>query len=396
MRSHAIDLHAANTNREMRISFNEMPAPGRQRRLQGRVMLVPDVDLTKFKTRAVIDWLDIRFKTLRNTQPKWVLKAVDKAIGKRCFTQPLDGKAGHEFRMRFQEPDMAVVQKAIDAIRADMGIDGEVEVHEMEVSLDFIPVVPDDAQRMLLVGVLTRHFLPGRDIISSKKDWPRFTWGEGDTCTGGMFLKIKNRPGRLSLLFTDHDRKPFSDATVYFGAKGAVSSWRVMDKVIDRQNKSKRSWIDLPPDRRRVRIEVTLLASELRKRDIVTFEDLKRFKFTTLQKSCFRFMLPTFADTSTMDAGRRKAVKDTREAERRKRFMAAGVVGLKAMDDAWADSRAVQRKDMRAVFRRNEKTLKTERVAYGPMQTLVAYEKLNDRVAMALRKLTERVKKQSV
>jgi len=291
---------------------------------------------------------------------------------------------------------MAVVQKAIDAIRADMGIDGEVEVHEMEVSVDFTPVVPDDAQRMLLVGVLTRHFLPGRDIISSKKDWPRFTWGEGKSRTKGIFIKVKGRPERHSLLYTDCDWTPYPDATVYFGAKGAVSSWRIMDKVIDRQNKSKGSWTDLPPDRRRVRIEVTLLASELRKRNIVTFEDLKRFKFTTLQKSCFRFMLPTFADTSTMDAGRRKVVKDTREEERRKRFLAAGVVGLKAMDDAWAASRAVQRKDMRAVFRRNGKMLKTERVAGGSMQTLVAYEKLNDRVAMALRKLTERVKKQSV
>lgn len=293
--------------------------------------------------------------------------------------------------MRFQEPDLAIVQEAIAAIRAEMGIVGEVEVDAMEVSVDFTPVRPDDAERMLLVAVLTRHFLPGRDTISSRDDWPRFTWGEEAVQTKGMFAKVKDRPDRLSFLYTDYDRTPHPDATVYFGAKGAVSSWRVMDKVIDRQNRSKRSWIDLSPDRRRVRIEVTLQDSELRKRNIVTLEDLKRFKFTTLQKSCFRFMLPTLADTSTMEAGRRKIVKETREGERRRRFMAAGVVGLAAMDDAWNSERQKQRPAMCAAFREWGKPLERKRVGIGPTQTLVAYKELNKRMEWALRKLTERV-----
>lgn len=51
MRSHTLNLSAANSNRRIQMSFNELPAPGKQRRLQGRVVLIPDIDLEKFKTR---------------------------------------------------------------------------------------------------------------------------------------------------------------------------------------------------------------------------------------------------------------------------------------------------------------------------------------------------------
>lgn len=393
MSHHQTILHAIKTTRLFKLNYTEKPVRAVQRRLQGRISLWPDIDLKSFTTRAVIDWLDIQFTTGRKTQGIPILKCIEKAIGVRCFAKPLDQHAGRLFRVRFQEPDLKVVFEAVAAIRNEMGIDGDVCLAGLEVSIDFTPKEPgNDGSRAQLLAVLTRHFLPGRDILSLSADRPRFTWGDIGA-TAFMLPPPKNQKMLEPLLFNGNDRQPYTDATVYYGKKEAHCSWRIMDKIIDKQNIGTGTQVILPCRKRRVRIEVTLTAEELVKLDLHTLDDLPGFKFTKLTRY-FRFLLPTFATSMKHEPGAMQIIRQKLTTERITKFLITGVVGLQAMDKAWAALGRVYRKEMQAVLKRNGKKMKSRRVAEGPMQTFIAFDDLNGRVEMVLRKLTERVRKQ--
>lgn len=394
MHKHEVTIPARKTNRRITLTYIERPVGARQRRLQGRVTLMPDIDLGAFRTRAVIDWLEVRFSTVRETQWKWVFDRIEKATGQRCHTHLLD--LGHVFRVRFQEPDPDVVLAAIKAIRDDMGIDGDVLVDGLEISIDFTPGVPgDDDQRLKLLAALVRHFMPNRNVVTGRRDdRPRFAWDAGRQATSFLFPK----PGRSRkmdpLMFNELDLSPCADATLYYGRKSGECLWRIMDKVIDRQNRETGTARNLADDEKRVRIEVSLKGSELDRLGLLTLDDLLRFRFTMLT-GYFRFLLPTFVDRSALLPGHMTSVRLRRDDERVRKFTTTGVVGLHAMDGAWSNWRRQQRKDMRALFRSRKIPLANTRVAKGSMQTFVAYADLNDRVKMALEKLTQRVCGQS-
>lgn len=217
-------------------------------------------------------------------------------------------------------------------------------------------------------------------MISNRLQRPRFTGSRGKR---GTRRTLSPRPEfRLD---TDQDTAPTIDATYYIGPKVARALWRVMDKVRDRQRPDLDFWLDLPEDQRRARLEVTLDRLELKGLGVVNLEGLLGFNFASLQKRYFQFMLPTF-DTSHAGYADRFW-----EKRRQQRFLKTGVVGLQVMDE---ERRRLLKAARPALVRRlrakGEPLAPAPRSGIGRNGTLVSYQDLNDRVAMALRKLLER------
>ncbi|RMC34402.1 hypothetical protein [Paracoccus alkanivorans] len=107
---------------------------------------------------------------------------------------------------------------------------------------------------------------------------------------------------------------------------------RLMDKLIDTQNR-KAGTADVSEDhRKRVRIEVTLKGIELHSLGLDRLPDLRDFKFTTLQGKYFQFKLPTFPVDMEESKSGLDAVKAERKIWRVKTFARTGIVGLMAME----------------------------------------------------------------
>lgn len=390
---HEIKLVARKTLDVIPLNYREAPVTCRQRRLDGRVALWPDLDLTAFRCRAVVDWIDVSIRTTKPTQARWLNVRIDRAIGRNCNVQDLGGDG---FKVRFQDPDLAKIEVAVRSIEASHGISAPVDVVAMEVSVDFTPAAPgDEAQRRRLVAILARHFRPGRDVISDGRDWPRFTWGRRSENTAGVLPRKKDWVDVDRLMFNGNDCTPSPDATFYVGEKGARSAWRIMDKILDQQNLVAGTAVVLPDELKRVRIEVTLRKDELQDLGIRTLADAGAFKFTRLHKPFFCFMTPTFAVPKGSAAGWRQSAVKVLEDERRTKFLNTGIIGLEAMDNAWKDRRESHREGMRAIFRERRWPLTRIRIGGGQAGTMVAYLELNARVEMALRKLTKRTQAQA-
>lgn len=65
----------------------------RQKRLTGRYALRPVVDLGRFKTRAVIDWLTIAVLLERSTQFQWIQSEISGLLGRTPFVANRLGKS---------------------------------------------------------------------------------------------------------------------------------------------------------------------------------------------------------------------------------------------------------------------------------------------------------------
>src|SRR5690606_15566861 len=128
--------------------------------------------------------------------------------------------------------------------------------------------------------------------------------------------------------------------------KGSASTWRIMTKIIDRQNRHTGTRVELPESERRVRIEVTLNRAELEAINLLALEDLSSFRFQTLQGRYFQFWLPTFNNAPEPDDPKASITRAIEEG-RVKKFLQTGVLGLRAMDEARDRIAADRRKKMK-------------------------------------------------
>jgi hypothetical protein len=165
-----------------------------------------------------------------------------------------------------------------------------------------------------------------------------------------------------------------------------------MDKVVDTQNRAAGTFVSLDDIDKRVRIEVTLDRSAIAALGVEYLTDLPRLRFARLQSKFFSFVLPTFANASHFHAGAVKAAKFMHERKREQKFLGTGVIGLAAMDGAWARRLESIRKDAKVRLRSSGRAVKPiKRVGRGSSGHYLAYQELNDRVGVALRHLGHRV-----
>ncbi|MCV3205574.1 hypothetical protein OHD62_06560 [Mesorhizobium sp. YC-39] len=367
--------------RQVVLEYNAAPTTAKQRRLAGKTVVHPVIDLGDYTCRAVIDWVDVFFWFERSTQLQFVQEVVEPIIGRTPYVKPIDpgpGKVSNEFRIRFQEPQLEKLAKCEEALDKKFTLEMHGVVRSVEISVDFKPLTPSTDKTGRMVGVLSRHLFPDRDFMTVGLDRPRFFWRRGKEPT---FLM-----GANNLLSSHADRPAPIDATFWVGRKDGPVSWRVMEKTIDNQNIEAGTWDELPVSEHRARIEVTLDRQELIDLGINFLDDLRRFNFARLQGRYFQFMVPTFENRFGKHPGHRAL-----EADRWKRFINAGIVGVIAMETARKSFRQGARPALKSFLRaKGRKIPPLTRLGTGASGGFLAYQALNGRVAMALEDLKDR------
>lgn len=403
MNSHTPDLHipliAAKTPTLVGyLDYRRVELSKKQKRFDGRYALRPVIDLKQFTSRAVIDWITIGVLLNRPTQFQWVQKELESIVGRALFVANIFGDAtasSDGFDIRFQEPEISIVLKAMDALRAKFGLALDPIVRGIEISVDFTPKTPSDLERARMVRVLMNHIQVSGDVISDVRDRPRTVWGRGEGKTNRLLYDsrhLTSEQNKRFLIETDRDRAPYTDGTLELGEKTAPVTWRVMDKIIDRQNIAAGTFMPLDDKSKRARIEVTLDRPELKALGITSLDDLKTLNFTRLQGRYFQFVLPTFVSQANRKTGVGKAIATASNPDRTSKFKRTGVIGLKAMDEVRAEQWLQRRRtNLPDIHERGLRLSPVNRIAKGAAGTFVAYDELNDRVRIALRNLGQRV-----
>ncbi|MGY4749812.1 hypothetical protein ACVNHC_08145 [Pannonibacter sp. Q-1] len=354
-----------------------------QKRLRNRYTLVPEVDLRSFETRAVIDWLSVEVKLKRLSQFQWLQKEIEDLFDRRLYIEndrPLRNDAATTFTIKFQEPAVLKVRRALARLEAKFGFTEPPKLFGIEISVDFTPSKPDDLARAKMMRVLYNHLVVERDYLQAGLSRPRTVWGGR-----GKVLQLVDGSGAAR-------QDPFTDGTVEIGAETADVRWRIMDKTVDRQNRAAGTYVDLPENVRRARIEVTLNSWEIQQIGASDFNELARVSFTTFQGRYFRFMLPTFPIQSNSEGRTSAAIHSWRAQQRLTHFRQAGNLSISALDKQSIAHRLNLRKsERRTMMRLGLRIPKDLKEAPGRDGTFIAYEDLNERVREALRRLGNRV-----
>ncbi|WP_047454274.1 hypothetical protein [Rhizobium rhizogenes] len=380
------------------LDYQRVELSNKQKRLAGRYTLRPEIDLGRFTTRAVIDWLAIGVLLEKPTQFQWIQREIEGLLGRTPFVENIFGGRNDSsvgFDVRFQEPDIPTVLEAVAAIDAKFGLGMEPIVRSIEISVDFTPRVPSDLERARIVRVLTNHILVEPDVISNIRSRPRTVWGRGEDKVmrllydSGLLTPEENKQ---FLIATDRDRAPFTDGTFELGAREAEARWRVMDKIVDQQNVQAGTFLALDDKSKRARIEVTIDRPEVAALGVTFLSDLKKLNFTRLQGRYFQFFLPTFSRQAELNPGVRSAITVWRDRQRTLKFIKTGNVGLKAMDEALAEQRIeLKRQALPGIHKRGLRLPNVDRIATGAAGSFAAYDEMNDRVRVSLRNLGKRV-----
>lgn len=370
----------------------------KQKRFNGRYALRPVIDLAQFTSRAVIDWITIGVLLNRHTQFQWIQKDLESIVGRPLFVKNISGgsnASSARFDIKFQEPEISIVLKAMDALHAKFGLREDPLVRGIEISVDFTPKTPNELERARMARVLMNHLQVNQDVISKLRDRLRTVCGRGEGYTNRLLYdtgRLTSEQNKRFLMETRWDRAPYTDGTLEIGEKNASVTWRVMDKIIDRQNIAAGTFISLDDKSKRARIEVTLDRPEVKALGITYLDDLRGLNFTRLQGRYFQFVLPTFVSEASQKTGKRKAIAAASNPERASKFFKTGVIGLKAMDEVSAERwLRMRRTILPDIHERGLRLSPIDRTAKGAAGTFVAYDELNDRVRIALRNLGSRV-----
>jgi hypothetical protein len=318
-----------------------LPLENKQARLAGRSALVPDVSIEDYRFRAVIDWIEIQVHLGRPTQAQYVQDVLRQHLNRNCHIVGQDEGPGCVFSVctiRVQEPaSFALIATIHQSLVDTFGAAAGDKVTEMEVSIDVYPKVASDTARAIMLGTMQRTIWTDRDIWSSPRSRPRYAFSSG----GAFKLSpppndevakkpVKRNRERITRVVPDNHDIPSIDGTMYLGAQEDDVLIRLMDKIIDTQNPNG-THSTLPPDQRRVRIEVRIKGSDLTEMGVTDIQSLSRLRMASLQKRYFQFRLPTFSWRDNPMTGA-QVLHNTRQEWRAQTYLRAGVTGLIAME----------------------------------------------------------------
>lgn len=374
------------------IHFVEKPRAGKQASLRGRTVLEPVIDLSEFTFRAVIDWIEVIVHIDRKSQRRHIRRKLHSHHHRPCFVVPIEPGPGGEaekFRVRFQEPPtLAAIQRACTSLGLAPDDPHATIINAVEISLDALPRRPDQELRAALFGTMAKTIFSSADLFTRGPSRPRFNFERRKKPTF-LFPLQTSRSGIDPRRWPAMDRLLPVDATLSLGAIGDPAMVKLMDKVIDRQNRKIGKVEVLPLEEQRVRIEVTLQQSELRMNSVETLPDLITF-LTQVQGGYFQFKLPTFAPEGKMAGNCLQIMTREKEARRRQRFFNAGVIGMIAMSLGYREFRDEHRRELVRIFRQLGKRVIAPRRGDGKLGTFVSYEPLNRKAADAFQDLRRR------
>lgn len=290
------------------LSYAIEPTGGRQARFFGRVAVRPLIDLSLYRQKAVVDWLEIRVCLRDMTQGRHVHDLVEKCAGVSVHAKPLpksgtptedssrdgaeegrreDSRTSNTFTIRVQDPTKELVDQIVLILGDRWGSIAEPVVCGMEVSIDWYSRKSSADELHLITGVLQRHFVPyslnpARAGARPRSVYGRFVGKDGKTRPYTRHLYDPSQHLYLS---------PVVNGTLYFDARDAPIFWKIMHKVSDqRTGNAHRA---LPIEEHRARIEVTFQEEPLLSLGIRTLDDLESFRFERLKRDFFGFSIPT-------------------------------------------------------------------------------------------------------
>lgn len=385
-RTALIELPAYSRNGCSRIQYQEVEHDKVQPRFQGRRQLVPTASLRWYRTSATIDWLNLHVVVSRVTHVSKMRRTLESAIGESLYVESVNKHAGHRddaWLIKFHDPQRWRVEQAVAAVKAEYGLLEEPTVDGLEVAVDFYPRCHTDIARHRMVGILQRHLLVPEKHANTPRGLPRMLVRRGDAGAiwlhpdGAFFNDERKRDPRTHSMYIDR--------TLQIGEKGVGVGWRVMDKTTDKRTELGHE--ELPIDKRRARVEVTLNENELRNQDIQTLDDLQGFAFEKLRAPYFPFFLPTVATSEEVPTQVQTGVVGFARAELntryRQRFFDLGVMGLRE----WEKQQYETRRRYRARIGRPMSSSAAALSKPGKTGHLVQYKELNERVRGALRNL---------
>jgi len=294
-----------------------------QPRLRRRLLLEPQVDLTRYKTKAVIDRIEVTVALGESeTQGRYVHERLAPLRGRVYGWE--GGKkvkkyTGHTFICEIQDPEYQKVLEFLDRLKSWKGLAADPEVVGIEVSVDWYPKSQSAEERLKMVGLLRKHFLAPGLIDPERRAQRKFAQprsfvrpdpkkGRGvqefvyeKTLTTWNSKEVRSHRDKekpVPVPPTSHPKildaeyqSPRLDGTFYVGAKWDEAFWRIQHKTTDERIGAKAR--DLPPSERRARIEVTLQRQPLRDLGLVSLEDVRSFKFERFAKPYFGFWMTT-------------------------------------------------------------------------------------------------------
>ncbi len=375
------------------LPFRISPLGKAQARFKERYALEPDIDLARYRFRAVVDWVELRFELDRQTQFQHVQAVLEPHLRATPYVKPLDpgpGGASSQFSARFQDPpSLAEISSACSALGKKFKLLKQPAITGLEVSIDAYPRSEKDADRTLMAAVLQRTLFTERDYWNNANDRLRFVTSSNSATTAHKV--IPEKAGDLSdrLLDPEQLTVPFGNTTVYLGAKDNDVSYRIQNKVADKRNAATGTMVPLPPDKKRARIEVTLQSDELAALTLGDLQSFRTFRFARLQGRYFRFLLPSFRSVNHSSKALR-AASERLEQNRASTFLRGGMLALTLMDMKRQAHRRSLLPDLKRLLQQRGRIYRAPRTGVGGTADYVAYAGLNRCVSEALRKLDER------
>lgn len=332
--------------------------PKTQVRFRRRLLLEPQIDLKRYKAKAEIDWIEVVVALDGSkTQGRYVHERMSPLRGhvnRWEGGKKVKGYTGHTFVCRIQNPRYEKVLEFLGRLKMWKGLASEAEVVGMELSLDWYPKSQAAEERLKMVGLLRRHFLPPELIdperrTQRKHAQPRsfIRFGPKEESRGiTEYVYEKTLTKRNSKEIRSHRDKgkpvpvpptgypevdaeyqsPRIDGTFYVGAKWDDSYWSIQNKTTDERTGGDAR--NLPPSECRARIEVTLQRAPLRDLGLVSLEDVRTFNFDQFAKPFFRFWMATVPmnlEEAAADQLRRSLHRRNNRRQYLKDVLAAGV-----------------------------------------------------------------------
>lgn len=393
-------------------AYRLRPCTSIERRFNGRLDVLPSLNLDDYEFDAVIDYLRIELTSSKPMSPINVYKKLRAAAIEPGWIKalPLPGETkwlATRFTMRIDDPTPASLHGRIDAIRkmGDFDCDGRLAL--LEVSIDIYPKARgDEVARIMMTDHLRRHILPNPAIwrdVTTGDTWPRWVGNPDPKKTRPDGTPERPSPhylvGKGEAELNEHlargrfsNRKPApSNATTYFGCSASGRGMiRIMDKVIDKQSRGKGAYVALKPADRRTRIEVELSGPALEAfLGDPHVDRLHEVDFRKLRSEFFEFAKPTVPEFPLAVPGGPASslgtvIVDFEHQKEISTFHVAGAVGLHLLQQHRAKKMRRRRK---AALRRRGIALDRERQGLGKSGFLLSYETLNDKCENALRRI---------
>lgn len=395
----------------------------RQPRFDGRQLIAPEIDLSAYTCRAVIDWVWLEFETARVT--------TSRALHEHLKTRLLGGKSnvtgpdtphnfkkfwnhvGTRFRMKIQDPDPWKVFHLEAAVRGYRGLIGPIRVIGIEVALDWYARSGTNEDRWAMVGTLHRHHLPLIGGLATPRADLHYTYtmpkvapekpgsatefvihdrrwivaGKEDRGRLVSDLALADPKARERVLRVEGHCAPFIDSVVYRGPDTGPVMFRIQNKVSDERYPEMGTVTSLSAKDSRARVEVTLLHGAVAAAGLTGLRDLIGHNFTGLRRTHFPFWLATAPGEIRKD-GRAPSPRDLRlAASLQTVFAESGVYGAKLYEEAARLGQEELRRERKAL---EGKAMRKRRAHHGEARHLVAWQKMNRRAVNAFDRLGDR------